>query len=102
MNPKTIAVANDALAALCRQHHIRRLALFGSALKGKLRTKSDVDLLVEFEPGHIPGFLGLARIAGEMSVLFEGRPIDLRTPNDLSRYFRDEVLREAAPLYERT
>ena len=95
-----IPIPQDALAALCQRHHIRRLALFGSALKGKLRTGSDVDLLVEFELGHVPGFLGLADIADEMSVLFGSRPIDLRTPNDLSRYFRDEVLREAAVLYQ--
>lgn len=85
----------EALDRLCRQHRIRRLALFGSVLKGTDGPDSDVDLLVEFEAGAVPGFLRLARIQGELSSLLGGRPVDLRTPQDLSRYFRDEVLREA-------
>ena len=85
----------EALADLCRRYRIRRLALFGSLLKGSDRPDSDVDLLVEFEPGAVPGFLKLARIAGELSALLEGRRVDLRTPQDLSRYFRDEILRDA-------
>jgi uncharacterized protein len=84
-----------ALEQLCRRHRIRRLALFGSVLKGTDRPDSDVDLLVEFEAGAVPGFLRLARIEGELSSLLGGRRVDLRTPQDLSRYFRDEVLRDA-------
>ncbi len=88
----------EVLADFCRRHHIRRLALFGSALRGQLRPDSDIDLLVEFEPGHTPGLLGMARLERELSALL-GRKVDLRTPNDLSRYFRDEVLREAEVQY---
>jgi uncharacterized protein len=88
-----------ALAAVCRRYHIQRLALFGSTLKGTNRPDSDVDLLVEFEPDHKPGLLGLARIEAELSDLTGGRQIDLRTAQDLSRYFRDEVVRTAEVQY---
>ena len=88
-----------ALAAICRRHHIRRLALFGSTLRGTDRPDSDIDLLVEFEPGHKPGLLGLAGIEAELAVLASGRSIDLRTAQDLSHYFRDEVVRTAEVQY---
>jgi predicted nucleotidyltransferase len=84
-----------ALAALCRRRHIRRLSLFGSTLKGTARADSDVDLLVEFEPGRTPGLIRLGGIARELSDLLGGRKVDLRTAGDLSRYFRDEVVRTA-------
>ncbi len=70
---RRIEIPRQALADFCRQHHIRRLALFGSALHGDFRFESDVDLLVEFEPGHIPGLLRLARMERELSSLFGGR-----------------------------
>ena len=85
----------DALARLCRRHGIRRLSLFGSVLKGTSRPDSDIDLLVEFSPEAIPGLLGIASIEAELSELLNGRRVDLRTPQDLSRYFRDEVERTA-------
>jgi uncharacterized protein len=85
----------EALARLCRRHGIRRLALFGSVLKGVDRAGSDVDLLVEFESGATPGLLGLAAIERELSQLLGGRPVDLRTPAELSRHFREEVERTA-------
>ncbi len=88
-----------ALAELCRRHHITRLALFGSTLKGTRRPDSDVDLLVEFEAGREPGFLGLSAIEAELSALLGGRHVDLRTRQDLSRYFRDEVERTAEVQY---
>jgi len=88
-----------ALTSLCRRHHIRRLSLFGSTLRGSNRPDSDVDLLVEFEPDATPGLLRLARIARELSELLGGREIDLRTASDLSRYFRDEVVRTAEVQY---
>ena len=88
-----------ALDALCRRHHIRRLSLFGSVLKGAARPDSDVDLLVEFEPGHEPGLLALAGIESELSTLLGGRPVDLRTAQDLSRHFRDEVVWTAEVQY---
>jgi hypothetical protein len=88
-----------ALELTCRRHHIRRLSLFGSVLKGVARPDSDVDLLVEFEPGQEPGFLALAGIEAELSGLLEGRPVDLRTAQDLSPHFRSEVVRTAEVQY---
>jgi uncharacterized protein len=84
----------DVLARVCRKHRIHRLALFGSVLKGTDRPDSDIDFLVEFEPDAVPGFLGLAEIEAELSGLL-GRRVDLRTTNELSRYFREEVERSA-------
>ncbi len=89
-----------ALAALCRRHHIRRLALFGSRLKGAAKPDSDVDLLVEVEPGREPGLLRLSGISTEISAMLAGRQVDLRTAQDLSRYFRDDVVRTAEVQYE--
>jgi hypothetical protein len=86
------------LAAFCRQHHIRRLALFGSVLRPDFGPESDVDVLVEFEPGHVPGLLGMARLERELSAIY-GRKVDLRTPEDLSRYFRQRVMEEAEAQY---
>jgi uncharacterized protein len=88
-----------ALAEVCRRRHIRKLSLFGSIRNGSDRPDSDVDLLVEFEPGEEPGLIGLAGIELELSELLGGRKVDLRTPNDLSRYFRDEVERTALVQY---
>lgn len=89
------------LADFCRRHRIRRLSLFGSMLKGTDRPDSDVDLLVEFEPDGVPGMLGLAAMELELSDLLGGRKVDLRTPRDLSPYFRDEVVRTAELQYAR-
>jgi hypothetical protein len=89
----------EALASLCRKHHIQRLSVFGSTLKGTARPDSDLDLLVEFEPHAKPGLIGMARIEIELSSLLNGRKVDLRTADDLSRYFREEVLRTAATQY---
>ena len=94
-----LRIDSEALDALCRRHHIRRLSLFGSVLKGTDRLGSDSDFLVEFAPGKEPGFLGLAAIEIELSRLLGGRKIDLRTQNDLSRHFRGEVLRTAQVQY---
>jgi predicted nucleotidyltransferase len=88
-----------ALGALCRRRHIRTLSLFGSVLKGTARADSDVDLLVEFVPGKEPGLLGLAEIESELSALLGGRRVDLRTAQDLSEFFRGEVLRTAEVQY---
>lgn len=89
----------EALTALCRQHHIHRLSLFGSVLKGTARQDSDVDLLVEFEPGKAPGLIALAGIEAEFTALIGGRRVDLRTPQDLSRHFRAEVVSTAEIQY---
>ena len=90
---------SDELAGLCRRYHIRRLSLFGSVMKGTDRPESDVDLLVEFEQGKEPGLLGLASIEIQLSKMLGGRKVDLRTPQDLSKYFRDDVLRTAHVQY---
>lgn len=90
----------DALAALCRRRQIRRLSLFGSTLKGTNKPDSDVDLLVEFEPEAKPSLLTMAAIELELSPLLGGRKVDLRTAGDLSRYFRDEVVRTADPQFD--
>ena len=82
----------EDLAQLCRRHGIRRLSLFGSVLKGTDGPDSDIDLLVEFEPDTVPGLLGMAAIEAELSDLLGRRRVDLRTPQELSRYFRDEVV----------
>ncbi|MEM9553679.1 MAG: nucleotidyltransferase domain-containing protein [Acidobacteriota bacterium] len=91
---KKLPIAPDQLADLCRRHHIERLSLFGSVLKGLDRSDSDVDLLVEFASGREPGLLGLAAIEAELSALLDRR-VDLRTPQDLSPHFRDEVAHSA-------
>ena len=96
-----IKVPKEQLASFCRQKHIRRLSIFGSALRSDPRPDSDIDLLVEFEPGHIPGLFGIARLERELAKLFGGRKIDLRTPEDLSRYFRQKVIKEAEVQYAR-
>ncbi|SEE46725.1 hypothetical protein SAMN05519104_6205 [Rhizobiales bacterium GAS188] len=90
----------DALASLCQRYRIRRLSLFGSTLKGFARPDSDVDLLVEFEPEAKPSLLTMAEIELELSPLLGGRKVDLRTAPDLSRYFRDEVVRTAEAQYD--
>jgi len=94
-----ITVDRRSLAEFCRKHHIRRLALFGSALRDDFGPESDVDVLVEFESSHTPGLFGIARLERELSALFGGRKVNLRTPEDLSRYFREDVLREAEGQY---
>jgi len=98
-NHVTISLPNERIAEFCRRHHIRKLAVFGSALREDFRPDSDLDVLVEFEPGHTPGLIGLAGMELEFSALVGGRKVDLNTPLCLSRYFRDEVLAEAEPLY---
>ncbi len=89
------------VARFCESHHIQRLALFGSQLKGTAQPDSDIDLLVEFEPERVPGLIGIAAMEIELSDLLGGRRVDLRTPLDLSRYFRDEVVRTAEVQYAR-
>ena len=95
-----IPIPQTEIAAFCRKNQIRKLSLFGSVLTGRFRSDSDVDVLVDFEPGHMPGLLGMARMERELGEML-GRKIDLRTAGDLSRYFRDEVVSAAVPQYER-
>jgi len=88
----------DYLEAFCRRHRIKRLSLFGSALRGELGPDSDIDLLVEFEPDARPSLFDVGGMMHELTEVM-GRQVDIRTPADLSRYFRDEVVAEAEPLY---
>ncbi len=89
----------EKLAEFCRRNHVRRLSLFGSALRDQLRPDSDIDLLVEFEPDRTPGLFSIVRMEMELSEAL-GRKVDMRTPEDLSRYFRDEVVENAKPQYQ--
>ena len=94
-----VKLPNRKIAVFCRRHNIRRLAVFGSALREDFRPDSDLDVLVEFEPGHTPGLIRLAGMEIELSALLGGRKVDMNTPLCLSRFFRDEVLAEAEPVY---
>ncbi len=85
------------ITAYCVAKHIQQLALFGSALRDDFTDNSDIDVLVQFIPGHTPG-LAFFTMQDELSELL-GRPVDLHTPASLSKYFRDEVLAEAEPIY---
>jgi uncharacterized protein len=93
-----IPIDRQRIAEFCRRHHIRRLAFFGSVLRSDFGPESDVDVLVEFEPGHVPG-LAFLSMEEELSKLL-GRRVDLNTPGFLSPYFRDRVLAEAKIQYE--
>ena len=94
-----IHIEQQQLSAFCEKNAIRKLSFFGSVLRDDFDADSDVDVLVEFESGHVPGFLGLARMERELSSILAGRKVDMRTPGDLSRYFRDDVVREASVQY---
>lgn len=89
---------DQTLRNFCREHHVQRLSLFGSRLKETHRLDSDVDLLVEFVPGHAPSMFGLVRMEAQLGDLL-GMTVDLRTPGDLSRYFRQDVIDSAQVQY---
>jgi predicted nucleotidyltransferase len=93
-----VEIPRERLAEFCRRNHIRRLSLFGSILRDDFGPESDIDFLVEFEPGKTPSLLTMAGLEIELTEMF-GRKVDLRTPKDLSRYFRDEVVEGAVPQY---
>lgn len=99
MTTRPVPIPRDVLAPFCQRHGIRRAALFGSQLSGRARPDSDIDLLVEFEPGRSPGLIGIAALEAELSDLIGGRRVDLRTPQDLSEHFRDEVVLNAQEQY---
>jgi len=94
-----VKLPKQKVADFCRRYNIRRLAVFGSALREDFRPDSDLDVLVEFEPGHTPGLIRLAGMEIELSALLGGRKVDINTPLCLSQFFRDEVLAEAEPVY---
>jgi predicted nucleotidyltransferase len=95
-----IELPKEEIAAFCRKHHVAKLSVFGSALGDDFGPDSDVDFLVEFEAGHVPGLIRLAGMERELSEVI-GRKADLRTAGDLSRYFRDEVVAAAVVQYAR-
>jgi hypothetical protein len=97
MSPHLV-IDRRVVRAFCQRHHIARLALFGSALRDDFGPDSDVDVLVEFQPGHVPG-LDFVSMERELSGLLQGRRVDLVTPKFLNARIREQVLREAEPLY---
>ena len=88
------------IIAFCKKHHITSLALFGSILTSHFSATSDVDILVKFEKRHTPSLFDLVDMEEELGTIV-GRKVDLKTPEDLSRYFRDEVLAQAKILYDK-
>ncbi|TMA12134.1 MAG: nucleotidyltransferase family protein [Deltaproteobacteria bacterium] len=94
-----IPISRSEIADFCRRHRIRKLSLFGSLLRDDFGPKSDVDVLVEFEPDARVGFFKLYDLEQQLSQLLGGRRVDINTPNSLSKHFRDEVLAEAEVLY---
>jgi predicted nucleotidyltransferase len=92
-------ISQEYLQSFCQKNHIKKISLFGSALRDELTSESDIDLLVEFEEGHVPGLITLAGMEIELTKAI-GRKVDLRTALDLSRHFRDEVVRQAEVQYE--
>jgi uncharacterized protein len=96
---KRPGIPKDLIREFCRKYHIRKLSIFGSYLREDFGPESDIDFLVEFEPGQTPGYFELAHMEQELSDLLGGRKVDLRTPHELSRYFRDEVMAEAVVQY---
>src|ERR1700722_19231803 len=94
-----VQIPTDMIAAFCVRNHILKLSLFGSVLTPRFNDESDIEMLVEFEPGLGPGLIGMAGMEIELSELL-GRKVDLRTPRDLSRHFRDEVVASALPQYQ--
>ena len=96
--PARLTVDRETIGRFCREHRIRRLSLFGSVLRDDFGPDSDVDVLVEFEPGTPMGLMGLTRVEMALSDLL-GRKVDLNTPRGLHQRFRDKVLAEAEVLY---
>jgi uncharacterized protein len=98
MSKTTFELPKDKIVEFCKKNHIRRLSLFGSFLYGKFGPDSDIDFLVEFEPDKVPGLMRLAGMEEELSEILK-RKVDLRTPQELSRYFRQEVIDSAKVQY---
>ncbi len=97
MNAQLPAIPHEALAVFCGRYHVKKLSLFGSVLGEKFTDMSDIDVLVEFEEGHVPGYAFIT-MQDELEMLLKRR-IDLHTPNSLSKYFRREVMQQARVLY---
>ena len=91
-------ISKTDLDEICRKYKILKLSLFGSGLRDELNPESDIDLLIEFEQGETPGLITFCGIENELTSLI-GRKVDLRTPKDLSRYFRDDVMNQAEVIH---
>ena len=100
MKVSQIEIPETEIAALCKRHGIRKLGLFGSVLDDRFSASSDIDVLVEFQPQEHVGFFRLADIESQLSHLLAGRKVDLRTPKDLSRHFREDVAGNSLILYD--
>ena len=98
MEKFTIDLSQERIAEFCRRNHIRKLSVFGSFLREDFGGDSDIDILVEFSPDHIPGLIRLAGMENELTSIL-GRKVDIRTAEDLSRYFRNEVIESAEVKY---
>lgn len=101
MNQERPVMPHDFIKEFCRRYHIRKLSIFGSYLREDFGAESDLDFLVEFEEGRTPGYFELADMEQELSEALGGFKVDLRTPQELSRYFRDKVMTEAQVQYAR-
>jgi uncharacterized protein len=95
---QNLKIDQQAIVDFCRRHHIRRLSLFGSVLTDRFRPDSDVDVLVEFEPGKTPGLFGIIDMEGELGTMLRAK-VDFRTPEDISRHIRQRVLDSAHLIY---
>lgn len=94
-----ITVSQAEIDQFCRRNHIRRLSFFGSVLREDVRPESDIDLLVDFDPEHVPGYFTLSAMERELSGLLD-RKVDLRTPGEISDYYRNRVLASSEVWYE--
>jgi len=92
-------ITKNILIEFCKRNRIKKLSIFGSAIHGELQPDSDIDLLVEFEDVHTPGLFSIVRMEMELAEML-GRKVDLRTAEDLSQYFRDEVVKNAEVQYQ--
>ena len=97
--PSKIAIPQEKVRDFCNRNHIQKLALFGSVLRDDFGPESDIDVLVEFEPGAGIGFFELYDMEEELSRLFGGRKVEITTPRFLSKYFRDSVSKNAEVQY---
>lgn len=95
-----VELPRDLLTRFCQQAHVKRLSLFGSVLRSDFGPDSDIDLMVEFLPGKTPSLFAMVAFEDELSKMFKERAVDLRTPREISPYFRDEVVGEAEVIYE--
>ena len=98
MTKVNVEIPHERIAEYCRRHHIRKLSLFGSVLRDDFGPNSDIDVLVEFEPGHVPGYK-LVTMQDELSDLFGGHPVDLVIAKSVIPRLRDRVLAEAEVQY---